>query len=200
VELVLKADGLPSTELTFLIPKQRLVEGARMCRDNACMLTKSVADAFEKHPVVASFLTILALEEIGKGVSLLKAHKKGNDLTENEWTKLTTDRKAHTLKLRVLHESLIDPYSLLEPHEMSVQLGEIKEFMHQTSELAKQVNELKLNYLYVGWKRETEQWTTPIARQSYEADEALARLQAAIMLLSEAIRQSDKDTHFPSEP
>lgn len=173
----------------FLIPKERLAEGARKCRDNAIMLTTSAAVTFGEYPVVASFLTILALEEVGKGISLLKSHKKGNDVTEREWEKLT-DRKAHARKLRVLHSSLTDPYSLLEPHEMSVQLEEIKEFVHRAGDLARQVSELKLNYLYVAWDEGTKQWIAPNQRQPFEADEALARLQAAIRLLSKAIEQN----------
>jgi AbiV family abortive infection protein len=177
----------------FQIPNKKLVEGAELCRDNAVMLATTAADIFDEHPVVGSFLSILALEEVGKGICLLKKHETGNDLEENEWNELAKWGCAHERKLKAVDVALRDPYSLLKPHDLSVQLEQIKDLDDQAYALAREVQHLKLAYLYVDWDRETAEWIQPISRQVYDSSDALERLKAAICLLSQKLRTLESE-------
>lgn len=141
----------------FPIPWQKLREGAKLCRDNAVTLAECALYIFKEYPTIASFLTILAMEEIGKGIFLLGDYEKGNDLTEKEWKKLSKGRNAHIRKLKIVHTAL----------KLSVKLEEIKEFQHKLSSIAKQVNELKLEYFYVDWNEKEKQWMSPTKKEAF---------------------------------
>ena len=178
----------------FLIPCQKLGEGAKLCRNNAATLALCASDIFEKYSTIASFLTILAFEEVGKGIALIKKYEKGDGLTEKEWKQLSKFGDAHKRKLKILHIALIDPYSVLPPHELSVKLEEIKEYKPIASDIAEQIHKLKLDYLYVNWDEKENQWVSPIERKAYDSDVAIKRLQAAITLLSQKLRESQIET------
>lgn len=175
----------------FPISWQRLKEGAKLCRDNAIRLTDCSLKIFEKYPLIASYLIILAMEEIGKGIALAKNYEKGIDLTEKEWKKLSKGKDAHKRKLKIVHTALIDPYSFLKPHELSVRSENIKEFQHRTSRLADDVHELKLDYFYVDWNDKENRWRSPIkplasieaVRQEWQL------ISQAIHLLTKKLRE-----------
>ena len=178
----------------FLISCHKLGEGAKLCRDNAVTLAMCVYDIFEKYPTIASFLTILAFEEVGKGIALIKKYEKGDGLTQKEWRQLSKFRDAHKRKLKILHIALIDPYSVLTPHELSVKLEEIKEFKPIASDIAEQIHKLKLDYLYVNWDEKENRWLSPIERKAYDLNAAMERLQTAITLVSQKLRESGIET------
>jgi AbiV family abortive infection protein len=174
----------------FPIPYQKLVEGATLCRDNAAMLSECALDIFEKYPSISSFLTVLAIEETGKGLALLKKYEKGDDFKEKEWKKLTEDRKAHRRKLKIVHTALVDPYSVLSPHKLSVKIEEIKEFQHKANIIAKQVNKLKLDYLYVNWNEKQNRWMLPMKDHIF-VEHIFQRLVASIRILSQKLREGN---------
>jgi AbiV family abortive infection protein len=177
----------------FPIPCEKLGEGAKLCRDNAATLALCALDVFENHSAIASFLTILAFEEVGKGIALIKKYEKGDGLTEEEWKQLSKYRDAHKRKLRIVHTALIDPYSVLSPHELSVKLEEIKEFEPIANDISEQIHKLKLDYLYVDWDEKENRWLSPNERKTYDLVMVTERLQAAITLLSKKLKESHID-------
>jgi AbiV family abortive infection protein len=176
----------------FPIPVKKLGVGAELCRDYAVKLAECALENLGKYPTIAFSLIIVALEEVGKGIFLLENFEKGNELTEAEWKRISYGAKAHRKKLKIVHTALIDPYSVLKPHELSVKLKEYKEFQHIEGRVTKQIYDLKLNSLYVDWKGDKNQWGSPIQNKSYDVTEAFKILQSAILLLSEKIREVQK--------
>jgi len=182
------------------IPHQKLKEGAELCLDNAACLVSVAKDIPKEYSSVAAFLSILAMEEVGKGIVLIKKYDEGSDLEEKEWKKLATGRNAHKYKLEVVATSLIDPYSVLKPHDLSPKMQNIKEFQHATQERAAQIDRFKQDQLYVNWK--DGKWSSPVyynkernkfiykmeIPQSHE-DNAIT----AMTLLSEKLREFEEN-------
>jgi AbiV family abortive infection protein len=164
------------------------------------MLCDCAISIEEGFPVIASFLAILAIEEIGKGLAFIESYEKNNDLTEKDWKKLTAGSSAHKNKLKRVHKALVDPYSMLKPHELSAKLGELKEAQHDLSKIAKEMHDLKLNYLYVNWNDKEGQWDSPanwgeeekkwIYRKGTLEKPIIQRLISAIGLLSKKLRET----------
>ena len=175
----------------FPIPVTKLVEGAKLCRDYAITLATCASENSKKYPVIAFSIMILALEEVGKAIFLLENFEKNNELSEAEWKRIS-GKKAHVKKLKIVHTALIDPYSVLKPHELSIRLKENKQYQHFEGIMGKDIYEIKLDCLYVDWKGDKSQWETPIQKKSYNVNEALKILQTAIYLLSEKIRELQK--------
>lgn len=171
----------------FPIPYQKLVEGAELCRDNAAMLAACASDIYGKSPNISSFLAVLALEEVAKGVALLKSYEKGKDFTKEEWSELTM-RDAHRKKLEIVHEILVDPYSVLSPHDLSVKIGEIDKFRKNAEKIAKQIQRLKLACLYVDWNKKENRWKSPMKEHVF-TEPIFQQLVASIHILSQKIRE-----------
>jgi AbiV family abortive infection protein len=142
------------------IPHQKLKEGAKLCLDNATCLVSVAKDIPNEYSSVAAFLSILAMEEVGKGIVLIKKYDEGSDLEEKEWKNLVKGPNAHKYKLGVVHTSLIDPYSVLKPHDLSPKMQDIKEFQYATQERAAQIDRFKQDQLYVDWK--DGKWISPV--------------------------------------
>jgi len=140
------------------IPHKKLKEGAKLCLDNAVCLVSVVDNIAEDYSSVASFLAILAMEEIGKGIALIKKYDENSGLEEKEWDELK-NRGAHKHKLKMVQISLTDPYSLLKPHELSIELQKIKELESLAYNRAAQLDRFKLDQLYVNWK--DGEWISP---------------------------------------
>jgi AbiV family abortive infection protein len=182
------------------IPHQKLKEGAKLCLDNAVCLV-SVADQIaEEYSSIASFLSILAMEEIGKGIALIKKYDEGSNLEEKEWKNLAKGSNAHKNKLKVVQTALIDPYSLLKPHQLSPKLQDIEEFQHRTQEQATQIDHFKQEQLYVDWK--DGKWISPlyyneeIKKFIYKREIFESHLENAIMairLLNTKLREFEEN-------
>lgn len=169
--------------LVVPIPITKYVNGAELCRDYSINLAMCALENFEKYPTVSFSLMILALEEVGKGIILLKNFEQGNELSE---TKLTD----HLEKLKAVHTVLIDPYSFLKPHELSVRLKEEKKFFQGIEpSFANQIYDIKLDCLYVNWNENKNRWEAPMQNRLYSLAKTFEICQSAIGLLSEKIRE-----------
>lgn len=175
--------------MLFPISWQKLGEGAKLCFENAITLSECIRVISEEYRSIASFLSILAMEETGKGIALMKNYEKKNDLTENEWKKISRSRNAHIEKLKIVHQTLLDPYSLLLPHDLSVKLDEIEEFKKKSRKLAEEVNKFKLDYLYVDWNEKENQWISPTGREA-SVEDTFPLTVNAIRLLGQKLRES----------
>lgn len=156
----------------FPIPVKKLVDGAKLCRDYAITLARCASENSKKYPVIAFSLVILALEEVGKGIFLLENFEKNNDLLEVEGKRIS-GKKAHEKKLKIVHTALIDPFAVLEPHELSIKLKENKQYQHFEGIMGKDIYDIKLDCLYVDWKGDKNQLESPIQKKSYDVNEAL---------------------------
>ena len=149
-------------------------------------MAEYVLNIHDSYPTVASFLMILAFEEIGKGICLIEEYEKGNDLSEKEWGKLSKYARAHKKKLEIVHRTLLDQYSLLKPHELSVKLNEMEEFKHNAAQVARQIHDFKLDIIYVNWNENEDKWDTPLEKKTYD-ENTFDRLVAATRLLSQKL-------------
>jgi hypothetical protein len=77
---------------------------------------------------------------------LIENCEKNEDLSEKDWLKL----KNHRSKLGIIHTALVDPFSVLKPHEISVRLNEIKEFKEGTDKMTKDLKILKAIFTSIG--------------------------------------------------
>ncbi len=124
---------------------------------------------------------------------------KTEDLSEKEWSNL----KNHRSKLGIIHTALVDPFSVLKPHEMSVKLNEIKKFKEDTNKMAKEMQKLKESYLYVDWNNKEGKWESPVIYNEeqksfiYPKKEAsgyiVQQVASATRLLSTKLREEKEE-------
>lgn len=181
--------------MLFNIPHQKLREGAKLCLDNSIMLFECANYIIDKFPSVAAFLVIFALEEVGKGITFMRNYESNNDLTKKDWKEL----KDHINKIEIVYRALVDPYSVLKPHDLSVRLSEYKEFNDLVNKIASELHILRLNYLFVNWDEKEGKWNSPVywdedkGNYIYRKEEFVERLlkqfNLTTMLLGEKLRE-----------
>ena len=87
------------------IPSSRIKEGLLKCLKLSRRLISGAEELYEQNEFAnAVCLTIIAQEEIGKGVFLIKHLINKEDITEKEWKRYSRTAKAHKNKLREFRE------------------------------------------------------------------------------------------------
>jgi len=120
------------------IPWEKLIEGIEKCLRNSQRLFSSAETLVLKEEFIPAIcLFILALEEIGKGIFLLRYLKAKKDVPDSQWKKYRYGSQAHIRKLE-----------------------EVRKFTGLTvGDWSSALNQIKLNGFYVDWIE--NKWRSP---------------------------------------
>lgn len=144
--------------MNFPIPSKSCQEGSGLCLNNAIRLSQDTRLLYKNERYLTSYcLATLALEEIAKGVELLKASKNGKDITKTKWTEL----KAHKEKIRIGRKVAMQSFE----ERFRLILKRLKTLPKEKYDevdliLADTYKWLKEKFLYVDWDQNN--WTAPM--------------------------------------
>jgi AbiV family abortive infection protein len=154
------------------IPNSELKEGIQLSIENAARLIIDAETLYNnKRHVSASYLSIVALEEEGKAIILLRKFLENNDVTEKYWKKNLED---HQSKIVAVQDVIANYRKIMIPKkdERTISIdkldsGKLKRI--DPADFGKFILKSKNRLIYVDWDFETrktqinKKWESPIA-------------------------------------
>ncbi|NIP61462.1 MAG: AbiV family abortive infection protein, partial [Nitrosopumilaceae archaeon] len=192
--------------MTKKIPKSRVKEGFTQCHSVIKRLLNDAELNLKNGRYSSSIaLSILAIEELAKSDLLRSKIIRDEELTYEEWDKLTFGKKAHLLKLNWYptkrKEKLLNRWSDLDIqalNEANKKLGFPNNFANRDSlfkeiELSEKVNpklnQIKQDCFYLKWDKKNSNWTTFEKKFSDKVKKAIATWLVTIVRHDSLLQQ-----------
>ncbi len=132
----------------FRIPREALLEGAKLCIENGLRLRKDAEILFQnKAYSTAHVSAVFSIEEFGKSVFLSRRYYKGIGVTDDEYEKIFTK---HPAKISFFLEQTADLLPNVEDRDETIELFK---------RLGREEHERKMKSIYVDF--DAGKWLTP---------------------------------------
>ena len=153
--------GMRMSDFSFTIRHTELEEGIKLSIENAERLIRDAEILCESYRCPsASYLAIVALEEEGKALMLLRNLLNNKDITFKQWKKGKFTN--HIKKINAVEEMISR-----RTRKLRMKIGEERWKQVQPALLARYLRRNKDDYLYVDWDFETrktqitDKWKSP---------------------------------------